>query len=133
MATKIFHDSGTRKRSVARATLKPGKGKVRVNRVLLTNHQPKMARMKIEEPLVIAGETVKNIDISVNVHGGGVNSQAEAVRLAIARVLTAFDKKLEKPFADYDRHLVVADVRLKEPSKPNRQGKARSKRQKSYR
>ncbi len=131
--TKTIHDSGTRKRAVARATLKPGKGKVRVNRVILSEYQPKMARMKIQEPVVIAGDTAKKVDIDVNVRGGGMNSQAEAVRLAIARVLSAFDKKLEQPFADYDRHLVVADVRLKETHKPNRQGKARAKRQKSYR
>jgi small subunit ribosomal protein S9 len=131
--TKAIHDSGTRKRAVARATLKPGKGKVRVNRILLSNYQPKIARMKIEEPMVIAGETAKKVDISVNVHGGGTNSQAEAARLAIARVLAGFDKKLETQFADYDRHLVVADVRRKETHKPNRHGKARAKRQKSYR
>jgi small subunit ribosomal protein S9 len=130
---KDIHDSGKRKRAVARATLRPGKGKIRINKILLTNYQPKISRMKIQEPLVLAGETANKVDIDVNVFGGGTNSQAEASRLVVARVLAAFDKKLEKPFADYDRHLLVADVRLKETHKPNRHGKARAKEQKSYR
>ena len=51
---------------------------------------------------------------------------------AIARVLVLFDKKLKKPFLDYDRHLIINDIRRKEQRKPN-DSKARSSRQKSYR
>ena len=72
-------------------------------------------------------------DIDVNVYGGGFISQAEAARLAIARSLVKYDKKLEKSFLGYDRQLLVADVRRKEPKKPNTSSGARSKRQKSYR
>ena len=62
-----------------------------------------------------------------------MNSQAEAAALAIARAFAQHDKKLEKVFLDFDRQLLVADVRRREKTKPNCQGKARSKRQKSYR
>ena len=130
---KAIHMSGKRKRAIARATLKEGKGVVRINGVLINNYTPKIAMMKIKEPLVLAGESVKRVDIDVNVSGGGMTSQAEATRLAIARVLVIHDKKLEKIFQDYDRHLLVADVRRKETHKPGRHGKARAKRQKSYR
>jgi len=124
---------GTRKTAVARATLKEGKGKVRINNVLIDAYGPDMQRMKVLEPVLIAGDTAKKVDIRVTVTGGGFNAQAEAARVAIARVLVAFEKKLEKQFQVYDRHLLVADVRRKETHKPNRHGKARAKRQKSYR
>lgn len=129
----VIHESGTRKTAVARATLRDGKGVVRINSKLLDVIEPKLARMKIMEPLVLAGDAVKKVDISVKVHGGGPTSQAEAARLAISRALVKFNKGLEKTFIKYDRHLLVADVRRKETHKPNRHGKARAKRQKSYR
>ncbi len=129
---KVVHTSGKRKRAVSRATLREGKGKVRVNGVLLDNFTPKLARLKIREPLLLAGDIVNKIDIDINVFGGGINGQAEASRLAIARALAKYDKKLQEVFSKYDRHLLVADVRRKEVYKPN-DSKARAKRQKSYR
>ena len=89
--------------------------------------------MKIMEPLILSGPVAHNVNIDVTVCGGGIMSQAEASRLVIARALAQHDKKLEKTFLDYDRHLMVADVRRKETKKPNRHGKARAKTQKSYR
>lgn len=132
---KTIHTSGKRKTAIARATLRAGSGKIRVNKVPLDNILPKLSRLKVREPLVIAGETANKVDIEVNVNGGGVSTQAEASRLAIAKGLVEFSKgtKLKEKFLDYDRNLLVADVRRKETSKPNRHGKARAKRQKSYR
>ncbi len=130
---KIIHTKGKRKRTVARATLKEGKGKIRINGKLLNVIEPKLARMKIREPILLAGDTINKVDISVNVFGGGTMSQADASRLAIAKSLVQYNKKLEKIFLDYDRQLIVADVRRKETHKPNCHGRARAKRQKSYR
>ena len=132
---KIIQVSGKRKRAIARATLKNGKGNVRVNNQMLESFEPKFARMKIMEPLILAGDLAKKIDINANVAGGGIISQAEAVRLAIARALVEYSKSktLKEDFLKYDRHLLVADTRRKEASKPNRHGQARAKRQKSYR
>ena len=129
---KIIHTSGKRKTAVARATLKEGKGMIKINNRLLNIFQPEMARMRIQEPLMLAGNTVDKVDISVDVNGGGFNSQAEAVRLSIAKALAQFQPNLKKTFLDYDRHLLVSDIRRKESYKPN-DSKARSKRQKSYR
>lgn len=129
---KVIHTSGKRKRAVARVTLKPGKGKVKINSVLLNNFTPKLARLKLREPLLLAGALADSVDINVNVFGGGIMGQAEAARLAIARALVKHDKKLQDTFLKYDRHLLVADVRRKEVYKPN-DSKARAKRQKSYR
>ena len=130
---KIIHCSGKRKSAVARATIKPGKGKVRINKKMIDTIQPKIAQLKMKEPLILAGNIAETIDVEVNVNGGGITSQSEAVRLAIARSLVKFNKKLEKNFLNYDRQLLVADVRRKEPHKPNTSKGARSKRQKSYR
>ena len=129
----VIHTSGKRKRSVARATLKKGNGKIKVNNQLLEVYGNEINRLKIMEPLVLAGEDItKKINIEVNVFGGGVNGQADASRLAIARALVEYDSKLEKEFERDDRLLLVADVRRKEPNKPNI-SKARKKRQFSKR
>lgn len=131
--SKVINVSGFRKKAVARATLKEGKGIVKINNFPLDSIKSDMVRLKIKEPLLFASEIVPKVDIQVRVSGGGVISQAEAARLAIAKALVAFDEKLKKTYLDYDRTLLVADVRQRESRKPNTQGKARSKRQKSYR
>jgi len=129
---KVFHKSGKRKRATARATVKEGKGKVKINGMFLDNFGNDVLRLRIKEPLVLAGDLVKKIDVHVVAKGGGVNGQADAIRLAIARALVEYDKKLKRVFEEYDRLLLVADVRRKEVCKPN-VSKARKKRQKSYR
>ena len=118
--------SGKRKRAIARAVIKQGKGQIRINHIMLGNYGNKLSRMRIMEPLVIA--------VDINVRGGGWQGQTEASRLAIARAIVAFhnNKKLERDFLDYDRNLLVADVRRNEPHKPN-DSKPRKKRAKSYR
>ncbi len=131
--SEVIHTSGKRKRSVARATLKPGKGIIRINSILLDAYEPKLSRLKIQEGLIIAGEVVKKVDITVNVNGGGVNSQAEATRTAISKALVEFEPKLKEKYLDYDRNFLVNDVRYKETKKPGTHGRARAKRQKSYR
>lgn len=129
---KIINTKGKRKRAIARATLVPGKGKIKINGQYLQNYSTNYMRMRIAEPLTLAGETAQNVDIEVNVIGGGVNGQADASRLAIARALVEFAPSLKNVFTEYDRLLLVADVRRKETRKPN-DSKARAKRQKSYR
>ncbi|MBI2654494.1 30S ribosomal protein S9 [Candidatus Woesearchaeota archaeon] len=132
---KTFHASGKRKQAIARATLKQGNGLIRINNRPLDFTEPKMSRLKLMEPLILAGDVAGKVDIDVNVAGGGITSQAEASRLAIAKALVDFTKsdKLKETFLNYDRNLLVADVRRKEVAKPNRHGHARAKVQKSYR
>ncbi len=135
MTTKIIVASGKRKSAIARAVVRAGSGKVTVNNKLLDYYEPQMARMKLQEPLLLAGENASKVDMDVEVSGGGIMGQAEAARLAMAKGMVTFlkDKKLEKAYLEYDRHLLVADVRRKEVRKPNRHGKARAATQKSYR
>lgn len=134
MTAKIFNVSGRRKNAVARATIKSGNGRISANNVPLDIITPEINRLRMKEPLIIAGAIANQVSININVYGGGTTSQAEAARLVIAKALIEYtkDEKLKKKYLDYDRQLLVADVRRKEPCKPN-DSKARAKRQKSYR
>ena len=129
---KIIQAQGKRKSAIAKAVLRPGKGIVTINRQLLEHYSSPVARLRVCEPLVLAGDIAKKIDVDVLVKGGGGNGHADAARLAIARALVEYDHSLKQPFYDYDRLLLVADVRQKEDRKPN-DSKARAARQKSYR
>ena len=130
---KVVNTVGTRKKSVARAVLSDGNGMVRINSIPIAKVTPEMARMKMEEPLILAGDASKKYDISVSIFGGGIVSQADAARLAIAKALVARNAKLREDFLRYDRTLLIADVRQREARKPNTHGNARGKAQKSYR
>ena len=127
--------SGKRKTAVARAIITEGSGKIKINKKP-HNILNMFDTLKIEEPLRIAENILGkiNFDVSISVKGGGEKSQIEASRLALARAIIEFtkNKKLEKAFLDYDRTLLVADVRRKEAYKPG-DSKARKKRQTSYR
>jgi len=131
---KIIVTSGKRKTATARAVIRPGVGRVRINKVPVEIHQPELARMKILEPLIIAKDLAKSVDIDVTTWGGGFMAQAEAARTAIARALLEFsgDEELRKAFLEYDRMLLVNDVRRKLPKIQGGRG-ARKRRQTSYR
>jgi len=125
---------GKRKTSIARATIKSGSGKVRVNSKLVDSFNNPYVRGIIIEPLGYVGPEANNIDVSVNVSGGGTMGQAQAVRTAIAKALVEYFPKLDlkKKFLEIDRSLVIEDPRRVE-SKKYRGPKARARFQKSYR
>jgi small subunit ribosomal protein S9 len=131
--SKVIHTSGARKRAKARLTLKPGKGLVRINGIMLDTFEPRLARLKIQEPLLLVGDIASKIHMDINVEGGGRMSQVDAIRQAMGRALSELGgEKTRKILVDYDRAFLVADTRRKETRKPN-DSKARAKRQKSYR
>lgn len=125
--------SGKRKSAIARAYVKKGKGIVRINNMAIDAY-PKFLRQILLEPIEIAKKYKSNVNIEVNVKGGGQTSQIEAARTAIAKALVEFtkDEELKRMFMDYDRTLLVSDIRRKEPKKQLGRG-ARKRRQKSYR
>ncbi len=82
---KIINTSGKRKTAIARATIKAGKGMIRVNSVPLEKYGTETTRMKIAEPLLLVPNAANEIDVTIDVSGGGVMGQAEAVRTALAR------------------------------------------------
>ncbi len=134
MVKKVVNTSGKRKTAVARATVQKGTGIVRINKVPIDLYEPSIAKWKIMEPLIIADEHLSKLNVDVKVTGGGVMSQASAVRTAIATGILEFtgDPSLKIAFLDHDRSLLVSDSRRKESKKPLGRG-ARKKRQKSYR
>lgn len=112
---------GKRKRAIAKAFVRKGGGRIKINGQLLENLRPEMARLMIKEPLMLVDELSQKVDVDVNVKGGGVIGQAEAARQAIALGLIEFGgKKYRQVFEDYDRHLLVKDSRRTEPHKPSR-------------
>ena len=127
--------SGKRKTAIAKAEIKEGSGKITINKLDYKNfHKFDVLRMK--EPILIVEKVLGkiNFDVAISVHGGGEKSQIDASRLALARAIIKFSEsaELEKEFWDYDRNLLVADIRRKEAYKPG-DSKARRKRQTSYR
>ncbi len=130
--------SSKRKECVARAHAKEGTGKIRINSFSLDVYQPQLLREYIKEPLLLANDLVdlNKINIYINVHGGGVSGRSDAIRSAIARALIDYTKNevLLKRYIEYDRRLIVNDIRQTEPHKPSQSNKGpRHKRQKSYR
>lgn len=132
--TKVVHTSGKRKTAIARGTIREGKGRVRINKVPVELYSPELARLKIIEPLDLAGDIVENLDINVKVIGGGVMGQAEAARMVIAKGLVDWtnDMNLKELYSHYDRTMLVGDPRRSEPKKYGGPG-ARARKQKSYR
>jgi len=131
---RIINTSGKRKTAVARATLRPGKGVVRINSLILDIYSTELARMKISEPIQLLPGVLDGVDVSIKVSGGGVMGQAEAVRTALARGIVKWhnDPRMKDVYQVYDRSLLVNDSRQKEAKKPHGRG-ARKKFQKSYR
>jgi small subunit ribosomal protein S9 len=132
---KILLTSGKRKTAIARATVKSGKGRIRINNIPLPIYQPEIAREKISEPLQLAGrEAWEKLDVDIRVKGGGFMGQAEAARMALARVLARWKRgsEIRRRFIEYDRTMLVGDQRRTEPKKFGGPS-ARTRKQKSYR
>jgi small subunit ribosomal protein S9 len=131
---KIINTSGKRKKAIARATMKAGKGRVRINSVPLEIYGTDLVRMKISEPLLLVPHAIEGVDVAIDVQGGGMMGQAEAIRTALARSILKWsnDPQIKDAYLAYDRTLLVNDSRQKESKKPHGRG-ARKKFQKSYR
>jgi len=131
----VTNTSGKKKTAVARATVTDGEGRVRINSTPVELVEPELARLKMLEPFRIAGEDLRSgVDVDVTVSGGGFAGQADAVRTAIARGLVEFenDAELRDAYREFDRSLLVNDVRQRESKKWGGPG-ARARYQKSYR
>ena len=132
---RIVVVSGKRKTAVARVKLSEGKGNVLYNGSPIGNLDM-FHKLALEEPKKITEQVLGgfNFDIEIKTRGGGKEAQIHAARLGIAKALIKFTESLDlrKAFLDYDRHLLIADVRRKEVCKPG-DSKARARRQKSYR
>ncbi|MBP1357842.1 MAG: 30S ribosomal protein S9 [Sulfolobus sp.] len=126
--------SARRKTAVARCVAKPGNGKVFINGVPLEIIPFEVVKMKIMEPLLLAGKIREKFDFWVTVEGGGIMGQADAARMAIARALVKITglNELKDVYKAYDRTMLAGDPRRTESEKWMRYS-ARRWRQKAYR
>ena len=121
MAEQVqYYGTGRRKSSVARVFLRPGSGKFMVNarefdKYFLTEAQ----RVEIKQPLVVS-ETSSTFDITATVDGGGVNGQAGALKMGIARALLEFNIELRKKLKV--EGFLSRDARIKERKKYGQKG-----------
>ena len=115
---------GRRKSSIARVYLSKGKGKMTINNREAKEYLPVATlQHKLNQPFE-ATETTGQYDVSVNVQGGGINGQTEAIRLGIARALIKINEE-HKP-ALRAEGLVTRDPRMVARKKPGQQ-KARKR------
>lgn len=131
----VTNTSGKKKTAIARATVRSGSGKIRVNARPVELVEPDPARLKMLEPFRVIDRPVReDIDIDISVEGGGTIGQADAVRTAIARGVVEHtnDAELRDAYREFDRSLLVNDVRQREAKKWGGPG-ARARYQKSYR
>ncbi|MXV14683.1 30S ribosomal protein S9 [Hufsiella ginkgonis] len=116
--------SGRRKTAVARIYLKEGSGTLTVNGKDYKEYFPTLPLQYIATQSIEVSQNAGNYDVNVNVAGGGVKGQAEAVRLAIAKAIVELDP--EKKSALRAKGIMTRDDRMVERKKPGRK-KARKR------
>ena len=121
---EVINALGRRKTAVARVYLTKGKGNISINKREMTEFFPiDFLQAKVQQPFALTG-TEGQYDIKVNVVGGGINGQAEAIRLGISRALVEVSADY-KPMLKVEG-LMTRDPRMVERKKPG-QPKARKK------
>jgi small subunit ribosomal protein S9 len=121
---ETIHKIGRRKTAVARVYLSDGKGKITINKKDLNDYFPTATlQYKVNQPFTLT-DTVGNYDVNVNVYGGGITGQAEAIRLALSRAMVEIDA--ENRLVLKPEGLMTRDPRMVERKKFG-QKKARKK------
>ncbi len=115
-----YYGTGKRKTSVARTWLKPGKGIITVNdRTIEDYFGRETAKMIVEQPLVLT-DTYGIFDVKVNVAGGGISGQADAIRHGITKALLQYNPEFRSMLKKAG--LVRRDARVKERKKYGQKG-----------
>jgi len=115
LAVIQYYATGRRKESTARVFLRPGAGAITINHREFGDYFPTEAlRVQVKQPLALT-ETADKFDVLITVAGGGINGQAGAIRLGIARALCDFNAEL-RPRLKKDG-LLTRDARAKERKK----------------
>eukprot|EP01064_Diplonema_japonicum_P010758 TRINITY_DN179_c0_g2_i1.p2 TRINITY_DN179_c0_g2~~TRINITY_DN179_c0_g2_i1.p2 ORF type:complete len:148 (+),score=28.25 TRINITY_DN179_c0_g2_i1:50-493(+) len=133
---------GKKKHAIAVVTCQKGKGLIRVNGIPLNNVKPEGLRLKLQEPILLAGkDKFRGLDMRLRVRGGGHTSQIFALRQAMSKALISYYQKfvdeptkqaIKDTYMAHDRTLLIADPRRTEMKKFGGSG-ARSRYAKSYR
>ncbi len=121
---EVINTSGRRKTAIARLYLKPGNGKITVNKKDYKEYFPTgILQYMVKQPFILTSNEGK-FDINVNLNGGGIKGQAEAMRLALSKALVELDAEHRPPLKA--KGLLRRDPRMVERKKPG-QPKARKK------
>lgn len=121
---EVINALGRRKSAVARVYMNTGKGNITINdRPLEDYFKEESLRFIVRQPLSVTG-TLSNFDIKVNLDGGGIKGQAEALRLAISRALCEVDKEAYRSVLKSNGFL-TRDAREVERKKPGQPGARR--------
>jgi small subunit ribosomal protein S9 len=115
MSQDFFYGTGKRKEAVARTRIYPGTGRIEINGRAYEEYFPRATlQMIIRQPLKLT-KTIEKLDIRVNVDGGGMSGQAQAVRHGISRALLEYDPELRSVLKRAG--LLTRDARIKERKK----------------
>ncbi len=121
---EVINTSGRRKTAVARVYLKPGNGQITINKKDYKEYFPTgTLRYVVNQPFEIT-QTEGKYDVQVNLRGGGIKGQAEALRLGISKALVEINAEFRPPLKE--KGLMRRDPRMVERKKPG-QRKARKK------
>ena len=121
---EITSKIGRRKTAVARISMTPGKGQIKINGRVLADYFPsEILQIVVNQPFALTN-TVGSFDVTANVDGGGIKGQAEALRMAISRALQTQDAELRSPLKK--EGFLTRDPRMVERKKPGR-AKARKR------
>jgi|SRR5690606_36863761 len=115
---QIVNKIGRRKTSIARVYVKPGKGEIKVNNRDLKDYFLSEIHQTTVQQAIAAAKLDGQYDVTVNVEGGGIKGQAEAVRLGIARALVEFNEEVKPTLRK--EGLLTRDSRMVERKKPGR-------------
>ena len=115
-----YYGTGRRKSSIARVFLRPGSGKFTVNDREFDKYFVTDAQRVAAKSALVSSETGTTFDVIANVHGGGFNGQADAVKMGIARALLEFNGELRKKLKG--EGLLSRDARGKERKKYGQKG-----------
>ncbi len=120
MAEKSYYGTGKRKTSIARVWLRPGEGNTVINKRPLDNYFGReTAKMVIQHPFELTG-TQNQFDLVVNVTGGGMSGQADAIKHGIAKALLVYDSNLRDTLKK--EGFLTRDSRVKERKKYGKRG-----------
>ena len=121
---EVINALGRRKTAVARISMTPGKGQIKINGRVLADYFPsEILQIVVNQPFALTN-TVGSFDVTANVDGGGIKGQAEALRMAISRALQTQDSELRSPLKK--EGFLTRDPRMVERKKPGR-AKARKR------
>lgn len=115
---EIINTIGRRKTSIARIYLQPGKGQIKINQRDLNDYFKSEILQTTVKQAMTAVKVEGNYDVTVNVEGGGVKGQAEAIRLGIARAMVKVTDENRSPLRK--EGLLTRDSRMVERKKPGR-------------